>query len=168
MSDLLLWPQSVGDRAVTTQEAGTWPAFVLVIGEPRDLRDSTARVLFDMLADTTRSAGSVVVDGRSRWSVVDPAKALFRLGLHGDSPAAFGIDVLVPARRLVRLLPAVARGVPIGLTTPRRQRALGSAVDIRRVLRHVVVVRSPPAPGLAERADAVLSSMEQDTGEGET
>ncbi|MFC4857809.1 hypothetical protein [Actinophytocola glycyrrhizae] len=159
VGDLVLWPQSVGDRAVTTREADTWPAFALVVGERRDLLGSRARVLFDLLENTRQSPEALVVSGRSRWTVVDPVKALFRLRLHIESPPAFDLDVLVPARRLVGLLHAVARGAPIGLTTNRHIRELGSTVDIRQVLQHVVVVRCPPVPGLAELADELLWTM---------
>lgn len=112
-------------------------------------------------------AESLIVSGRSRWTVVDPVRALLRLRLHVEEPAAFDVEVLVPARRLVGLLPAVAQGVPIGLTTNRRLHALGSTVDIRTVLRHVVVVRCPAEPGLAELADELLWSMARDAGGGE-
>ena len=163
VGDLLLWPQSVGDRVVTTREAGRWPAFALVVGERSDLRDSPARGLLELLADAPRLAESLVVSGRSRWTVVDPVRALLRLRLRVEEPA-FDVEVLVPARRLVGLLSAVAQGVPIGLTTNRQLHALGSTVDIRRVLRHVVVVRCPAEPGLAELADELLWSMARDAG----
>lgn len=164
VGDLLLWPQSVGDRPVTTREADTWPAFVLVIGERRDLRNSPARGLMDLLAGTWEAGDPLVVSGRSRWTVVDPVKALLRLGLHVEEPAGFDVDVLVPARRLAGLLSAVANGTPIALTTNRHLSSLGSAVDIRRVLQHVVVVRCPPVPDLAELADELMWSMVGRTG----
>lgn len=164
VGDLLLWPQSVGDRLVTTREADTWPAFVLVVGERRDLRNSPARGLMDLLAGTREAGDPPVFSGRSRWTVVDPVKTLLRLGLHVEEPVAFEVDVLVPARRLAGLLSSVARGTPVALTTNRHLRSLGSDVDIRRVLQHVVVVRCPPAPDLAELADELLWSMVGCTG----
>ncbi len=158
VGELVLWPQSVGDRAVTTGEAGGWPSFVLVVGERRDLLDSPARVLFDLLAHVRRTERPVTVTARCRWSVANAPTALLRLTLQAQQPVLFDADVLVPAARLLGLLPAVARGTPFGLTTHRHLQGLGDTVDVRRVLRHVVLVRSSPVPELAEIADELIWS----------
>jgi hypothetical protein len=158
VSELLLWPQSVGDRVVTAQEAGEWPAFALVVGEDRDLRGTPAQVLLDLLERGRRSAEVVTVTGRGRWTVVDADSALLRLRLHARSPVAFDVDILVPAIRVLGLLPAVARGAAIGLTTHRHVRELGDTLDVREVLRHVVLVRCQPVPELTELADELIWS----------
>jgi hypothetical protein len=156
--ELLLWPQSVGDRAVTTGEAGRWPAFALVVGERRDLLGSPARALFDMLEHVRRTERPATVTGRCQWSVANAPTALLRLTLQARQPVVFDADVLVPATRLLGLLPAVARGTPFGLTTNRQLHGLGDTVDVRRVLRHVVLVDSPPVPRLAEIADELIGT----------
>lgn len=161
VGELLLWPQSVGDRAVTTREAHEWPAFGLLLGERRDLLGSSARALFELMAGVRRSAEPSVVTGQWRWTVVDPVKALLRLRLEAEKPVTFGVDVLVPAARLLGLLPAVARGAPIGLTTSRYARDLGGSVAVRQVLRHVVLVRGQPVPELADIADELIWSGAQ-------
>lgn len=158
VGELLLWPQSVGDSAVTTVEAHDWPAFGLLVGERRDLLGSPARALFDLLDGVRQAAEPAVVTGRSRWTVVDPVRALLRLRFQAEHPVTFGVDILVPAERLLGLLPAVAHGAPIGVTTSRHARDLGGSVDVREVLRHVVLLRCPPVPGLAELADELIWS----------
>lgn len=159
VGELLLWPQSVGHGAVTREEAGGWPAFALLVGERRDLLTTRARLLFDLLAEARRSAEPVVMTGRWGWTVVDPVKALLRLSLQVHDPAPFDVDVLVPAERVLGLLPVVARGAPIGLTTRRHAHDLGGCVDVRAVLRRAVLVRGQPVPGLAELADELIWSM---------
>ncbi len=156
VGELLLWPQGVGDRAVTVEEAGGWPAFALVVGERRDLLDSPARALFDLLEYLRRTESPVTVNARCRWTVVNAPTALLRLTIQAQQPVLFDADVLVPAGRLLGLLPAVARGTPFGLTTNRHLQGLGGTVDVRRVLRHVVLVHSRPVPELAEIADELL------------
>ncbi len=158
VGELLLWPQSVGDRAVTATEAGDWPAFVLVVCERRDLLDSPARALLDLLEHVRQTARPVTVTARCRWAVANSPTALIRLTLDACQPVLFDADVLVPAARLLGLLPAVARGIPFGVTTNRHPRELGDTVDVRRVLRHVVLVHSPPAPELAEIAEELIWS----------
>ncbi len=84
--------------------------------------------------------------------------ALLRLTLQARQPVLFDADVLVPAARLLGLLPAVARGTPFGLTTNRHLQGLGDTVDVRRVLRHVVLVSGSPVPELAEIANELTWS----------
>lgn len=158
VGERLLWPQSVGDRAVTTGEASGWPAFAIVVGERRDLLDSPARALFDLLEHVRRTARPATITARCRWTIANSPTALLRLTLHAQRPVIFDADVLVPAARLLGLLPAVARGIPFGLTTNRHLGALGDTVAVRRVLQHVVLVHSPPVPELAEIADELIWS----------
>ncbi|MFI7679118.1 hypothetical protein [Actinophytocola sp. NPDC049390] len=168
VGELLLWPQSVRDRAVTTEEAAAWPAFALVVGERRDLLDSPARALLDLLEHVRRTERPVSVAARCRWTVANAPTALLRLTVQARQPILFDVDILVPTARLLGLLPAVARGVPFALTTNRHLRDLGDAVDVRRVLRHVVVVQSPPVPELAEIADELAWSRPPVDGSGPT
>lgn len=147
---VLLWPQGLGAEPVTVDEAGLWPVFVLVVGERRDLVDSPAGPLFELL-DAPRLPDEItLVGGRSRWAVVDSRHALLRLSVEADVPVRFDADILVPAERVLGILDVVARGATIGITTTRHAAGLGDRVDVGAVLRHVVLLSCPPSPELGE------------------
>lgn len=145
---VVLWPQGVGAEPVSLDEAGLWPVFVLVIGERPDLSASPAGPLFHLLDSSRHAAGITVVDGSTGWSVVDPWHALLRLTVRARVPVPFDADILVPAERVLGILDVVARGATIGLTTRRRAVGLGDRVDIRTVLRNVVLLSCAPSPEL--------------------
>lgn len=155
---VLLWPQGLGAKPVTVDEAGLWPVFVLVVGERRDLLNSSAGPLFELL-DAPRLPDEVtLVGGRSRWTVVDPGHALLRLSIEADVPVRFSSDILVPAERVLGILDVVARGATVGITTTRHAAGLGDRVDVRAALRHVVLLSCPPSPDLGELAQRLWAA----------
>lgn len=140
-----LWPQGLGARAVTVDEARMWPVFVLVVNERRDLVTSSARALFDLLDSPRRRDEITAVRGSTHWTVVDWRRALLRLTVRADAPVRFESDILMSAGRVLGILDVVARGAAIGITTRRHADSLGDRVDIRTALRHVVLVNCAPS-----------------------
>jgi hypothetical protein len=145
---VVLWPQGVGAEPVSVDEAGLWPAFVLVIGEHSDLSGSSAGPLFDLLDSSRHADGITVVGGSTDWSVVDPRHALLRLTVRARVPVRFEADILLPAERVLGILDVVAGGGTIGLTTHRHAVGLDDRVDVRTALRNVVLLSCSPSPEL--------------------
>lgn len=156
---VLLWPQGIDADADPGDVAGLWPVFVLVVSEPRDLLGSPVRTLFDLLDAPKGPDEITVVGGRTRWSVVDPRRALLRLTLLADAPVRFESDVLVPAERVLGVLDVLARGATIGITTSRHAAGLHARVDVHAALRHLVLLGCPPSPELRELTEELCGAQ---------
>lgn len=152
---LLLWPREVGSPA-TVAEAGLWPVFVMVVEDPEG--PFAPGPLLELL-DRPRRDEPAVVAARCRWSILDHGTAVLKVTVRTARPRRFLGELHVPARQVVGVLDVVARGATIGVTTDRHVGELTGRVDIRTVLREVVLLRCEPSADLATLADLLGATV---------
>lgn len=153
---VLLWPRDVGPAVVSSDEAGLWPVFVVVVEDPPDPA-APALPFFDLL-DRPKGAGELtVVTGQCRWSIVDPRNALLWCDVHADSPVPFDVRIMLPAERVLGILDLVANGgATIGFANRRHAGRLRGRIDVRGALRDVVLLSCPPSGELTAIEHALL------------
>jgi hypothetical protein len=156
---VLLWPRGLGE-STTVEDAGLWPVFVVVVGEPRDAEQTLATPLFDLLDRPPHGGDMAVVTGRCGWSILDARNALLKFRVRATAPVRFAAQIIIPARRVLGLLDIVARGATIGITTSRRARVLDRQVGVHEALREVVLLSCAASHELATLAELVGASAE--------
>ncbi len=156
---VLLWPREIRSPA-TVDEAGVWPVFVLVVIERPPAEVPSAAPLLELVNRAHRGDGPVIAATRCSWSVVDARNALLKVAVRAAAPEPFTAEILVPARHVLGVLDAVARGATIGVTTARHSPQLVSRVDIRHVLDGVVLLSCAPSAELARLATLMRRAVE--------
>jgi hypothetical protein len=132
--------------------------FVMVVTEPTDRAARLASPLFELLDRPKQVNELSIVAVETAWSILDPANALLTVTVRAAVPITFDLRILLPAAPVLDVLDVVARGATIGLTTQDRLRG---RVDIRTVLRDVVLLSCPPSADLADLA-RVLRAVRED------
>jgi hypothetical protein len=145
-------------RRPDVRETRLWPMLVMVVTEPADRDSSSARPLFELLDRPKHVNELSIVAAESAWSVLDPASALLTLTVRATVPVSFDLTILLPAAPVLDILDVAARGTAIGVTTQDHANRLRGRVDIRTVLRDVVLLTCPPSTDLADLAAALRSA----------
>lgn len=155
---LLLWPRGVTSPSTTTEEAGLWPVFAMVVTEPED--PAAARPLFELLARPKPEHELTVVTADTRWSVLSADSALLDLRVRATTPVEFHLRILLPAEKVLGLLDVVARGATVGITTRATADRVRERADIGDVLREVVLLSCPPSVELSALATTLHSTSQ--------
>lgn len=118
--------------------------------------DLVVRILLEQPEHLERLS---VVDGRCRWTIIDPRHALLELSVHATAPVRFDVDIILPARRVVSALTLLARGGTIAITTQRHSGTLTPRSDIRSALNKLVLFKCPPSAELDALATSVSRAV---------
>jgi hypothetical protein len=152
---LLLQPRDPAGPDRSIENRGPWPIFVVVLPDSAPL-DPGARALHELL-DKPHQNRILVVDGRYRWSVLDPRRALLKLAIHAHAPAVFDVDIVVPARRLLGVIDALCPGTTFAITTMRRASKFNERIVVRDALHEMVLLVNRPALGTHHDGLAAMS-----------
>ena len=158
---VLLQPREPTSPAGSISDRGPWPIFVVVLPDRAPL-DPGARPLYELL-DKPHPNRILLVDGRYRWSVLDPERALLQLAIRAHAPTMFELDIVVPARRLLGVIDALHPGVTFAVTTRRRADKLTERVVVRDALHEMVLLVNRPVSGTSDDGRGAVCGIARPT-----
>jgi len=145
---VLLKPVDRPEQSATIVNRGAWPIFVIVLDD-RAIDDEVAGPLFELL-ERPHASRIAITHTRFRWSV-SRSGDIVTLALQTREPTKIALDIKVPARPLLSILPQLPADAAFAITTKRHADKLTNRVALRDALHEVVLlVNGSTDDGLAD------------------